>query len=779
MINKISGLRPMGDRPSSGRRNRGRAHTPTAEGIRAPGLNPVARPVDTYTRPRAPAQGNDMLQLAQALGQISPSLNNLLANEAAAQQKHMEDRANQRIGGMSVAEARAAVDNGSISEMDNPWFNAAYMRLLGERTAYERQNALAVEYETSPDKANMDFDAFVARAVAADLEQYGGNQFFAGGYAPIMENFRNTGGAKAAQHRADEMVAQSQQGVFQSFYGLAQSMMTEGKSPEEIVTAIQGRYQGNMDLLRLDYRTQDAELVRVAETLAQQGNHGLVAAILNTPRTGPDGTPIGSLAENREFVADAARIMSKAETEQFGLDQTALFDDRTRFYGLAAQGKLDPAELEAAYQANPALFSEAQFRAVMDENQRVLAKIASDAAENTQTLTLRANAERSSQELANADLMALQAGQLPFIEDGKRLNDRGEWETVPVAERREAAADLFASRLTEAAQAQQMSPEQALGYMVQGFASNGMEYPKWKDVLAAAPTAATAQNLSGESLPDALVQATDLYMAMYDMAPRLLARHITDETTRDFFEAYRIATEYNGSDRGQAVMQAVKVTQDPGYENPLYRQNLADVLEKAPRWVGGLLGAGSTEVMNQPYVVGEISRLAEFYVRNGLNPDTALKKAEERFKSLNQMVNGNYVFTGSEDLPPNFPQMAESALGQYVQDFPDEGLEMGDITIAPYENGSGIWVIIDKNTGAPVEDRNRRFLTLRSLAEMEQARQQALAQQVIGNANAAQDAAQQTQLDDVFASDHPGAGLTPPQQSTLFQLGTTGSLVGN
>ncbi|MBO9589452.1 hypothetical protein [Devosia sp.] len=744
MTNKVPGLRPMGDRPPAGRRNSARANVPTADTMRMPGLRPVARPVDTYVQPQAPSSSNDALQLAAALSQINPQLGQIIEQEGARQRKRMEDMAAQRIGGMSVSEARAAVDSGTISEMNNPWYNAAYMRLLGERTAYERQSALATEYETSSDKATMDFSAFVAQAVERDIAQYDGNEFFAGGYVPIMATFDRTGGAKAAQDKADHMAAESQQSVFQSFLGLAQTMQAEGRPNEEIVTAIQSRYQGNMEFLRLDFGAQDAELVRVAEALAQQGNHGLVTAIFSAPRNGPDGQPIGSLMESREFVADATRIMGTAEKEQYSLDQTALFDDRTRFYGLAAHGKLDAAELEAAYQANPALFSEAQFRAVMDENQRVLAKIASDAADNTRTLTLRAEAERSAQELANTDLMALQAGQLPFIQDGKVVNDKGEWEVVTVEKRREAAADLFASRLTEAAQAQQMTPEQALAYMVQGFASNGMEYPKWRDVLAAAPTAATAQNLSGETLPDALAQATDLYMTMYDMAPRLLSRHITDDTTRDFFDAYRIATEYNGSDKGQAIMQAVKVTQDPDYENPMYGQNLKAVLEKAPRWVGGFLGQGQTEVLNQPYVVGEISRLAEFYVRNGLNPDTALNKAEERFKSLNQLVNGSYVFTGSEDLPQHFPQMAEGALEKYVQDFPEEGLEMDDITIAPYENGSGIWVILDMNTGAPVEDRSRRFITLRSLAEMQQARQQALATQIIGTSNAAQQEAQDT-----------------------------------
>lgn len=133
-INRVAGLRPMGDRPSAGRRNSARVGTPTADNIRMPGVRPTARPVDTYSRPQAPEQGNAFRQLAEALGAVNPTIQNFLNEETARQQKDAEDRAMRRIGGMSFAEARSAVDNG-MPEMDNPWFKAASWASVQPTTA--------------------------------------------------------------------------------------------------------------------------------------------------------------------------------------------------------------------------------------------------------------------------------------------------------------------------------------------------------------------------------------------------------------------------------------------------------------------------------------------------------------------------------------------------------------------------------------------------------------------------------------------------------------------
>ena len=774
----LPGLRPTGDRPSVGGRNTPRVATQGPR-FQTPGLRPVANPVETFSRPQAAQTDNSWLSLARALGDISPAINQMLDGEANRQKQAQEDLANRRINGMSFEEARAAVDGGQISELQNPWYNAAFMKQYGERLAYDRINQLSVEYETSPDKATMNFDQFVAGTMAKDLEQHGDNKFFMAGYTPLMQSFNAQRGVKVAQQQATEMVAESQTGVYQTFLGMARVMTSEGKSPAEIHEAIRAKYSGNREMLHVDFKTQDIELIRAAEAWAAEGNYALVQEVLTKPRMASDGTNLGALSENPAYAADTARILKASQAKQFEVDQTNLAGERTRFIAMADKGQLQPEAFLDMALAKPELFSEAAARSLVERNNAVVIRAQEEFAKQSQTLALQAQATQSNFELTQNDLRAVTDGTVPFLQDGYVLNDKGERVIVPVEKRRENVAAAFSAQLRAAAEAQNLTPEQAEDFEIQGFATNNLENPTWTRALASGPTAATPQNLSGESLPPGLVEGARLYMKLHDTAPQLLKKHIRDEATMNFYEAYRIASEYNGSDTRQALLQAVKVTQDPsGYSNPMYSVSLKSVQEAMPTTIGGILGIGSQQVENQPYVVGEIQRLAEFYLRNNMNPDQALRTATERFLQFNKPINGDYVNVGSKDLPENFPQLAVRALEAYVTNHPDEGLELDDLTIAPVEDGSGNWVIINKAFRYPVEDPVARWVNLRGLVEMEETRLNEVKQGIIGNINDGQATARQTVLDDLAASDHSGEGLTIPQVEMLERLGTTGGLVG-
>lgn len=158
--------------------------------------------MDTYARPQQPNIGaNDWQQLAGALAQISPSVQNFLQVQQAQSQKDAEDRAMRRIGGMSFEEARAAVDGGQMTEMDNPWFKAAFMKQYGERLAYQRVNELTTQYETSFDKNSGSFEDFVRQQAQADLEQYGNDPHFTTAYNNIIDQYGQRASATQVQSR--------------------------------------------------------------------------------------------------------------------------------------------------------------------------------------------------------------------------------------------------------------------------------------------------------------------------------------------------------------------------------------------------------------------------------------------------------------------------------------------------------------------------------------------------------------------------------------------------
>lgn len=90
-------------------------------------------------------------------------------------------------------------------------------------------------------------------------------------------------------------------------------------------------------------------------------------------------------------------------------------------------------------------------------------------------------------------------------------------------------------------------------------------------------------------------------------------------------------------------------------------------------------------------------------------------------------------------MPRNFGDLATYAIERYAADFGEAegGLEAGDLTIRPATNGNS-WLIVDALTQLPVENSARANVTLRSLLDLDQERQELVQQQIIDQQNAQQ-----------------------------------------
>lgn len=427
-INRVGGLRGMGDRPTVGTANRGRAQAPNPTQMSVPGLNPTARPVDTYSRPQAPAQGNEMLQLAQALGQISPSLNNLLQQEATHQRTMAENQAARKLGGMTYEQGKAFVDAGG-PEMQNPWFKAAAMRLFGERQALYRTNELTQQYYTSFDRQNGNLDEFISSAIAEDMEQYGSNEHFMGGYQPTMESYR---GKLSGQHTADVSqlaVENAKGGVYDVFLGNAKQMLADGRPPAEIVTDLRGRMQGNADLLNIPLHEQDAEWLAVAEQFANEGNLDMVQAMLEP------------IQNDRRFAAGAAKVLSAATAKREELNREASLVAMTYFDGLAQAGNLDEEELFTFHRENPGVYSEAGVVSLVRQSVNNLAQAQQAAATAADKAALETQAWRDKINLRGQNLDLVESGRVPFLEPGTIRNEKGEPIQVSVQDQQKWLAE--------------------------------------------------------------------------------------------------------------------------------------------------------------------------------------------------------------------------------------------------------------------------------------------------------------------------------------------------
>ncbi len=728
MANKLPGLRPVDDRPSVGGRNNGRVRTPEANlGERM--LQPQARPVDTYSRPQQPNSGpSGLQQLTGALAAVSPQIAAMLQQQDEQARKDAEDRANKRIGGMTFEESKAAVDRGDMTELQDPWFRATYMRQYGERLAYQRMNELSASYAQSPDRETMNMDQFVAKQMREDLHAYGSDKHFTRSYTQLMSNYSQKAGAAHAQYQSEQAVGEAKQGVYETFLGRARLMAGEGKSPQEIAQALRGDYDGHKNLLGISYKEQDAEMVRVAEAFANEGNVDMAKAILHGERVGADGTKLGRLADNREFSQDANRILNTANSKLEANNGEAALDARMEFNEQARGGKLAQADLMAYHQANPGAFSDAQVISLLNQSAGVQAQEAEQAAKSEQTLQLRANARNSENTLLQHNMDAAAQGRLPFIEEGTVLTDTGDTKKVSVEDQKKAVAAAIVTEGDWLAEKKKATPEQVFARNVEAFTVNDLVNPKWEQVLAAAPVGATQFTNSGGEMPTQLKEGVELYMRLHNANPKLLENHIKDAGDRDFYEAYRLATQYGGKAPEQALQIATAMTSDPSKFQTTAVQQRFDQIDQRVQDVrfGGGWFSSSTPPANQGYVANEIGRLGKFYAQNGLGTEKALDEAKTRFLATHTEVNGNYIYTAGKDVPKNFGELAGYALQKYADDFgaAEGGKEASDLTIRPATNGNG-WLIVDALTQLPVENSARANLTLRSMGIMDEERRTA------------------------------------------------------
>lgn len=745
MTNRVPGLRPHSDRPSSGGTLKGRPQAPTADQLQTPGLKPTASPVDTYARPQAPSGDNNLLNFANALASISPSLNNYLQEESGRRQQEMEDLANRRFAGMSFEEAHSAVESGSIREMENPWFQAAFMKQYGERLAYHRMNELSRAYETDFDKVNGDLDAFIAEAMRADLEQYGDNRFFTASYNQLMQNFNVKAQASQAEYQTGLMVNETQNGVYDTFLGMTRQMMTEGATPEEIFNAIRGRYEDNHQMLHVSFKDQDAELLRVASTLAEEGHYEMVEAILKTPRQGADGMSLGTLAENRDFATDAARIMTRAENVMFDQNERTTLEKRLEFSDLAAEGKLDRDELLEWHAENPGAITDARVHSLIraDATSREQA-LWQEQAEHERLARVQA-ARLSEDTLLAQDLEAASSGMAAYLGEAVVLTESGSERTISGEQRRKNVALAISDNLEKAVANGRLTQEEAFGAEVTQLSQNGLLNEKWRNVLSAAPATAAVFLSSGGELPQALTDGLELYLRLHAANPRLLTSHISDSNMQ-FFESYRIAKTFMRLDDGQALAVAQQATNDPDrYSGPAFAQT-AQEIERRVSQMGNdwwSVGPFRTDTRNGFEVGTEVSRIARLYASMGLPVDRALDEAKARFEDTYTNINGWWVYTADQNVPEQFSEWVPGLIESYVTDFPDQDVEADDLTILPATDGSsGAWMIVHRSTGIPVEDDHRRYFTLGDLYDHRQRyveRQQLLITQRTNADNAARD----------------------------------------
>jgi len=734
---RLPGLRPSEDRPSVSGANRGRVQVRNPIGDK--GLQPQARPVDQYVRPQQPNQGpSGLAQLAGALAQISPGIQGFIDQEATQQKTAAEDLANRRIGGMSFADAKAAVDSGSMSEMQNPWFKAAFMKQYGERLAYQRMNELGQAYATSPDKGSMNMDQFVAQQMAQDIDQYGADKHFVSTYGQLMSGFNQRAGAAQTEFATSEIIGDAKQGVYETFLGRANAMIEQGDvPPDQIAAALRGAYDGNKNMLGISFKEQDAELLRVAQALAEQGHYDVVKALLADNRTGSDGTVLGPLMGNREFSVDAANILTTAETKAAELGREASFNSILSWEDQARQGVLSRDALLDWHRANPNIMSETEVMNLIHQSDGVRERAVAEQAATGEKIALENQEIIARGELRRQNMQMAQQGRVPFLKSTQLPDASGKMVDVTPDKQREWLVEDIANTAQHLVETGELDEAGALDYQIATLATSGLVSDQWTDVLTGGFTGANYWNLSSDTRPPGLEEGAKLYMEMYAKAPALLEKHLEDASVKRFYETYRIAVQRLRMKPDQAYAHAANVTRQPPIDNPMTTIRKED-LERVVRDIGSNGGGWfNGTANNEAWVAEEVQRRAADYSLAGtLTGTAALAEAKKDFLNTHTPINGQWINTADAVVPQEFEELAKVTLEDFAT---AHDIEPEDLTMQPSSNGTGAWEIIYKGAvpmlAGPAAESN---VTLEDMYDARIAKQQARieelkAQQAAGN----------------------------------------------
>lgn len=701
MANTVDGLRNLNEGPHVGGRASARVQAPDPNSLRAPGLRPTASPVDTYIQPQAPQQGNEWLSVAKALGAINPAITGFLQEEGMRRKQEQEDLAQQRLGGMTYKEHLAFM-KAKGPEMKDPWFKAAAMKMWGERRAYKDMQNLTEAYQTF-DKEGGDFDAFVSDTIKKSMGEYGNNKFFSSSYMHLMSGFR----AKAEQNHVENQSKLADQdninGTYETFYGQAREMLADGKSPDEVVTALRGRYEANKNLLGQSFREQDAQMVRVAASFAEKGNLEMVKAILEGDRTGADGTKLGSLVDSGQFGTEATKILNAAEAKRDGNNRDQSLNDRIDANNSARSGTLDVNQLKKINEARPGTFTDSEIVSLSNANAAARARAQAELERGRKKRAAENAVTTAENGVLQENVSLAMHGKAAQILDTTMPTASGGTRTWTADDQRKQLADYLIQMTNKDGEKRHLSPEQVLDEQIALLSSNGLPNEQWTNTLTTGFYNAAGWNISGDNIPPAIEEGVKLYDAMYAKSPQYLNLHIKDKNVRRFYEAYRLAKKYLRANDKQAIANAAQVTKDGGLDHPLINptrdevQSAVDEIGSGSSWFNiGPIGVGGSGAANNPgYVAEQITKtISEIGQLGTLLPKDAEKEAVAIFKRDHTNINGQWVYTADRSIPADFKELATGIIADRAEKL---GLDPAGLTLRPLSNGTGAWELV--NTG--------------------------------------------------------------------------------
>jgi hypothetical protein len=282
-----------------------------------------------------------------------------------------------------------------------------------------------------------------------------------------------------------------------------------------------------------------------------------------------------------------------------------------------------------------------------------------------------------------------------------------------------------------------LNPEQKMAAIFDFAQKTGGEIPAWTELLSQSQITAGPEAITRKdgAMPPILSDGLKLYTELYARNRRVLARHLKDPGTEDFWEAARVF-KLSGMDDRAALLEANRVTQTTG-QGDIPALSMDDITKSVRNLKDSWLPfVGDGEAKNYEVVAPLVRDMANLYRRAGMGKDEAVKAALGRIDASYDMINGWLVYTADKNVPPDFKDLVQDKLSAYFTAHAKEE-DIGspkELAIVPMGNSPGAFTIWNTKTGHPVEASDR-YLTLSDLPGLRVEKRAAERQRVLQEAD--------------------------------------------
>ncbi len=317
-MQRVPGLRPTGQLPLRPAPVRSRVPTPDPEQLAPPRLQPVAQPVDTFVRPQAPPEDNNLTSLAEALSSLNPQLYTFLERR----QRGSTTDALEYLQQTSIEGVNRLVRNGETPAVLQ---TREGRRVYGEARARADAERIRTLYTTEFQAGGGDIQDLISQVTGESFDLYGDDDTFMAVYTQVFDPLRNE---ILSQHNADAVALEMDErraDVFSAWHYRIEDGLRTGQDPSLIVRSIFADFPNNRDFLRLPYKEQQGYLLQLASQQTAAGNYDMATALLNMERV--DGPYRGSLLSDPNTGEQAAQLVSQIQNAR-AADANRLAEDQ-------------------------------------------------------------------------------------------------------------------------------------------------------------------------------------------------------------------------------------------------------------------------------------------------------------------------------------------------------------------------------------------------------------------------------------------------------------------